>query len=152
MGGGSSLTVGFLRNETYFLNFISRILYYWAKAYGDQLEDGDLYTKLNPVVSVNFLNFPVFPPEAKAPLHTIFLPVCRNAPLVEPLHDMMLHFLDLPAFAAEAAGAGATGFTGLPSTALECWLYYIVMRGARDAMEDPIMKEILKESLEIAAA
>jgi len=73
--------------------------YCWAKAYAEQLADGDYYTKLRPVVSVNFLNFPVFPPKMKAPLHTIFLPSCRNAPLVEPLSDMMLHFLDLPMFA-----------------------------------------------------
>ena len=40
--------------------FFSRVLYYWAKAYGDQLAEGDLYTKLRPVVSVDFLNLPMF--------------------------------------------------------------------------------------------
>jgi predicted transposase/invertase (TIGR01784 family) len=115
---------------------------------GDQLAQGDLYTKLSPVVSVNFLNFPVFPPKLKTPLHTIFLPSCRNAPLVEPLSDMMLHFLDLPMFAAAVVANSADP----PSTALARWLYYIVKRGAGDAMEDAIMKRILTESADIAAA
>ncbi len=128
--------------------FFSRVLYYWAKAYGDQLAEGDLYTRLRPVVSVNFLSFTVFPAETGAPLHTVFLPACRNAPQVEPLQDMVLHFLDLPMFAARFADTSAT----LPSTALERWLYYIVRRGTNRAMEDPIMKKILEESPDIAAA
>ena len=39
-----------------------------------------------------------------------------------------------------------------PSTALERWLYDIAKRGTASAMEDPIMKKILEESPDIAAA
>ena len=35
---------------TYHMAFASRALYYWAQAYGSQLMDGEIYTRLQPVV------------------------------------------------------------------------------------------------------
>ncbi|MDA3949063.1 MAG: Rpn family recombination-promoting nuclease/putative transposase [Spirochaeta sp.] len=123
--------------------FGSRALYYWAKTYGGQLREGDFYTKLNSVVGINLLDFRLFPEASGAPLHTTFVPSCVQKPALPPLPDMVLHFLELPQYTQHKAKT---------STALERWLYFIINRGRPDAMEDPVMKQILEESPEIAEA
>jgi predicted transposase/invertase (TIGR01784 family) len=123
--------------------FGSRVLYYWAKTYSAQLHEGDFYTTLKPVVGMNLLDFRLFPEEVGAPLHTTFVPSCVQKPTLPPLPDMVLHFLELPEYEQH---------NDPTSTALERWLYFIVNRGRRDAMEDPVMKRILEESPDIAEA
>jgi predicted transposase/invertase (TIGR01784 family) len=123
--------------------FASRVLYYWAKTYGAQLREGDFYTTLKRVVGISLLDFRLFPVEMGGPLHTTFLPSCIQKPNLPPLTDLVLHFLELPKYERNNAP---------PSTALERWLYFITRRGGVDAMEDPVMKQILEESPEIAAA
>jgi predicted transposase/invertase (TIGR01784 family) len=123
--------------------FGSRVLYYWAKTYGAQLREGDFYTTLKPVVGMNLLDFRLFPEDVGAPLHTTFVPSCVQKPALPPLPDMVLHFLELPRYNQDDAPT---------STTLKKWLYFITRRGRRDAMEDPVMKQILKESPDIAEA
>src|SRR5436190_20660815 len=38
-----------------------RILYYWAKLHQQQLHEGGEYAKLKPTISINFLNYVLFP-------------------------------------------------------------------------------------------
>lgn len=38
-----------------------RLLYYWAKVYGQQLAAGDDYTRLWPTISLCFVNGVLFP-------------------------------------------------------------------------------------------
>nr|MDA3949060.1 Rpn family recombination-promoting nuclease/putative transposase [Spirochaeta sp.] len=123
--------------------FGSRVLYYWAKTYSAQLREGDFYTRLNPVVGINLLDFRLFPEESGVPLHTTFVPSCIQKPTLAPLPDLVLHFLELPQYNQQHVKT---------STALERWLYFIVNRGRPDAMEDPVMKRILEESPDIAEA
>lgn len=123
--------------------FAARVLYYWAKAYGAQLREGDFYTALNPVVSMNILDFRLFPEKTNAPLHTTFVPGCIQKPTLPPLRDFAIHFLELSKYDRDI---------DYPSTALNRWLYFIINRGRREAMEDPVMKQILQESPEIAEA
>ena len=131
----------------------SRILYYWAKAYSDQLKEGDLYTHMQPVISVNFLNFPFSPPESLGLIHSIFIPTCQNTEVKIILEDMALHFVSLPVFRSTFIKASDTTHRIMsPSTALEQWLYYIVWRDTTDPMEDPIMKQVIEDSPVIAAA
>ena len=40
--------------------FVERIIYYWSRIYGDQLEKGHDYYKLHPVISIVFTNFTLF--------------------------------------------------------------------------------------------
>ncbi|MDO4587581.1 MAG: Rpn family recombination-promoting nuclease/putative transposase, partial [Planctomycetia bacterium] len=40
--------------------FRERILYYWSRLYGSQLNKGDDYTKLKPTTSIVFIKFPIY--------------------------------------------------------------------------------------------
>ncbi len=40
--------------------FVNRILYYWAKTYCRQMESGNLYSVLRPVVSIAVTSFLLF--------------------------------------------------------------------------------------------
>ncbi|POR02068.1 hypothetical protein AU468_07390, partial [Alkalispirochaeta sphaeroplastigenens] len=128
---------------TYHAAFPSRALYYWARAYGKQLQESEFYSRLQPVVGVNLLDFLLFPRSAGAPMHTSFRPACREAPHLDPLGDLMIHFIELPRFDPPDR---------LPSTAFGRWMYYIRYRSKEDAMEDPIMKAILEDTSEIREA
>ncbi|WP_143559155.1 Rpn family recombination-promoting nuclease/putative transposase [Alkalispirochaeta americana] len=128
---------------TYHAAFASRALYYWARAYGRQLPESEIYSRLQPVVGINILEFHLFPQSAGAPLHTSFRPYCREAPQLDPLGDFVIHFIELPRFDHQGL---------LPSTALDRWMYYIKYRGKGVVMEDPIMKAILEETSEIREA
>lgn len=123
--------------------FAQRVLYYWAKTYAGQIREGDFYTTLKPVVGINLLDFRFFPEEEGAPRHATFVPRCPAAPDLPPLQDLVLHFLELPRFDTVDSN---------PSTALERWIYFIINRGREKAMKDPVMKQILEESPEIAEA
>jgi predicted transposase/invertase (TIGR01784 family) len=123
--------------------FASRVLYYWAKTYSAQLREGDFYTILKRVVGISLLDFRLFPVEAGAPLHTTFVPSCVQTPTLPALTDLVLHFLELPGYDQQ---------NGATSTALDRWLYFVTRRGRIDAMEDPVMRQILEESPEIAEA
>ncbi|TVR66617.1 MAG: Rpn family recombination-promoting nuclease/putative transposase [Spirochaetaceae bacterium] len=123
--------------------FQSQVLYHWARTYSGQFREDDYYTKPDPLIGINLLGFRHFPEEAGVPRHTTFVPRSMNAPALPPLPDMVLHFLELPQYDLQ---------TQAPSTALERWLYFIVNRGKEDAMKDPIMRQILEESPDIAEA
>jgi predicted transposase/invertase (TIGR01784 family) len=70
-----------------------RSLYYWAHSYVEQIEEGDQYTKLMPVVSVSLLNFNLFPDEI--PFHSTFQLFERNHPEVCLTEDCVMHYLEL---------------------------------------------------------
>ncbi|WP_181015499.1 Rpn family recombination-promoting nuclease/putative transposase [Alkalispirochaeta sphaeroplastigenens] len=123
--------------------FSSRALYYWARSYGRQLAESEIYSRLQPVVGVNVMGFRLFPEAAGAPLHTAFRACCPEAPQLVALTDFIIHFIELPRF---------TGRDVLPSTAFGRWMYYITYRGEEGIMEDPIMKAILEDTSEIRQA
>ena len=124
-------------------NYGHRGLYYWARSYGSQLSESEIYSKLRPVVGINVMDFRLFPKEAGAPMHTAFRACCPEAPQLVALTDFILHFIELPQF---------TERTIRPSTLFGQWMYYIKYRGEEGIMEDPIMKAILEDTSEIAQA
>ncbi len=48
--------------------FKNRSLYYWARLYASQLEQGSKYDRLNPVICINILDFNLFAEEVSHPL------------------------------------------------------------------------------------
>jgi predicted transposase/invertase (TIGR01784 family) len=74
--------------------FPERSLFYWAKTYGDQLDETDLYGKLKPVIGVNLLGFCLFPDEV--PFHSVFQLTERHRPEQVLTDDCTLHYLELP--------------------------------------------------------
>ncbi|SIQ99593.1 conserved hypothetical protein (putative transposase or invertase) [Alkalispirochaeta americana] len=114
-----------------------------TRSYGNQLSESEIYSRLQPVVGINVLDFRLFPESASAPLHTAFTACCPEAPRLDPLTDFLIHFIELPRF--EHHGR-------MPSPAFGKWMYYVKHRGKEAAMEDPIMKAILEDTTEIGEA
>lgn len=142
--------------------FRERALYYWAHAYARQLGKGQDYVQLSPVVGVNIAGFTIFPDTTA--VHTTFELTSRNhihrghrpiPPDVSdrvPLTDhLAIHFLELPKLQQESTPHDGVRSTHI-STGLQRWLYYMHERGEEDAMEDPILLQILKEDPDIEDA
>jgi len=93
--------------------FPQRILYYWSKLYGRQLNEREAYRDLRPVVSIAFVNNVLFP--ALEDYHLCFeLRERRRAALFTP--DLAIHLLELPKF--------TRGLDQL-SDPLDAWLYFL---------------------------
>jgi predicted transposase/invertase (TIGR01784 family) len=131
--------------------FRERALYYWAQAYASQLGKGDEYEQLCPVVGVNIVDFIIFP--GSQPVHTTFqLIPSHNGPVILTDH-LAIHFLELPKLERGLMPDIGTGTGGSHiSTTLQRWLYYMHERGKVNAMEDPILLQILKEDPDIEDA
>ncbi len=90
-----------------------RLLYYWAKVYGQQLAAGDDYTRLRPTISICFVNGVLFPERPE--YHTCFrlldaaAEVCLTA-------DLVIHVIEIPKFTKTLAEL---------TTALDFWLYFL---------------------------
>ena len=73
--------------------FYDRMLYYWARTYGIQIQRGEDYHKLRPVRSIVITEFPVFP-ELKR-LHAVFELRSRENQAVLLSEHCQIHFLRL---------------------------------------------------------
>jgi len=150
--------------------FRERALYYWAQAYAGQLGKGEDYEQLSPVswprsescerpgpvVGVNVVDFTIFPDSQ--PVHTTFHLTPRQNHSTDGRVDhssliltdhLAIHFLELPKLRCDAT---PTGDSPHISTMLHRWLYYMHGRGEVDAMEDPILLQILREDPDIEDA
>ena len=73
--------------------FYDRMLYYWTRTYGTQIQRGEDYKLLRPVRSVIITEFPVFS-ELRG-LHTVFEVRARENPAVLLSDHLQIHFLRL---------------------------------------------------------
>lgn len=116
--------------------FASRVIYYAARTYQQQLREGEGYDLLRPTISICFLNHVMFP--GLADYHLCFR-------LLETRHgialgdDLEFHFLELPKFQKGEEELGAS---------LEVWLYFL--RHA-EKMDKDNLAPVLRDSLVIRA-
>lgn len=74
--------------------FQERSLYYWARTYADQLQDGNDYKVLKPVLNVCLVDFAMFPDPIG--YHSVFRLTEQDNPDCVLTEDCSLHFLELP--------------------------------------------------------
>ena len=74
--------------------YLKRSLYYWAKLYAGQLAESDPYEQLQPTISINIVNFVLFP-ETKAAENCFLLTLKGNSEYVLTDHIVM-HYIELP--------------------------------------------------------
>jgi predicted transposase/invertase (TIGR01784 family) len=96
-----------------FRYYEKRILYYATKLHQAQLHEGEDYLRLQPTLSISFLDHVLFP---DVPAYHL-----RFRLLEDQLHfrfsdDLELHILELPKFTKSAAGL---------RTDLDIWLYFL---------------------------
>jgi predicted transposase/invertase (TIGR01784 family) len=96
-----------------FRYYEKRILYYASKLHQQQLHEGDDYLKLQPTISISFLEHVLFPQAPEHHLHFRLLEERRHFPFAD---DLELHILELPKFTKSA--------TELVND-LEAWLYFL---------------------------
>ncbi|HDN25775.1 MAG TPA: Rpn family recombination-promoting nuclease/putative transposase [Thioploca sp.] len=78
--------------------FDKRVLSNVAKSYSTQLEKGDKYIELNPVIGLTFTDFVMFPqPQLASQVSTDFILLERHQ-LIPYSEDMRLVFVELPKF------------------------------------------------------
>ncbi|MCP5495444.1 MAG: Rpn family recombination-promoting nuclease/putative transposase [Leptospiraceae bacterium] len=94
--------------------YSKRAAYYWAKLYFRQLNQGDLYSSLKKVYSINLLNFTVVPQKKR--YHYTFLSLDKYDPQIKLTDDFEVHILELPRFKKDLENIQSD---------LETWLYVI---------------------------
>jgi predicted transposase/invertase (TIGR01784 family) len=115
-------------------DFQERSLYYWAKAYADQLTEGREFGFLNRVTSISLLNFRLFPDHI--PFHSCFmLRENENTEYALSL-DCIMHYLELPKF------------DGKPESEVRRWLYFL----EHIDEEDDTLKVLLEKNTLFKAA
>jgi len=114
-------------------SYIERVIYYLAKLFTEQLQQGDDYNKLNKTISISILNFILL--EEETDLHNIyrFLNIKSKKELTE-LKE--IHFIELPKFKKDKPKRLRTKF--------EKWLH-ILKFGENYAKDPDNLPEELRE-------
>ncbi len=120
--------------------YVKRSLYYLSRMYGFQLLRGDKYELLEPCISINILDFVLFPEERAFHHFFTFREYDRHE--LELSQDISVHYLELPKLLKLIDSPA-------PSTSLkmvEKWLYLIK---EIDNPEDPMVQTIIKTTPEL---
>ena len=91
LADGSHITIEMQMQNTG--EYIKRSLYYWAKLFEGQLQEGDPYKNLNPAICINVLNFSLF--KEKLSYHSIIEAVVSETK-IRFSNDLEIHFIELP--------------------------------------------------------
>ncbi|KEO82705.1 Rpn family recombination-promoting nuclease/putative transposase [Tumebacillus flagellatus] len=100
-------------------HYSNRSLYYWARMYGGQLENGQQYRQLKKAICINLVDFVHF--QGQADFHNSFLIRERNKGFTLTDH-LEMHFIELPKFGYNKEKVLETG------NALFHWLFSCVMQ------------------------
>jgi len=98
-----------------------RVLYYWAVLYGQQLREGERYDRLQPTISISFVNKVLFPefPE----YHLDFQLRCSQRPELVFTEQQSVHLIELPKFTRRVEELGDE---------LDAWCYFLVHGASLD--------------------
>jgi predicted transposase/invertase (TIGR01784 family) len=91
----------------------SRLLYYWARLYEDQLEAGQEYDELCPAISVCICDFTLFPQTPRHHCQFQLREIVEGFPFSD---NVEVHTLELEKFRESLAGL---------ETDLDCWLFFL---------------------------
>ena len=108
--------------------FEQRILYNAAKAYSVQLQKGDDYSLLNPVIALTLTDFLMF----DSPNVTSRFKLIEKQGLIEYGDDIELIFIELPKFNLDEQQL---------QTAKDRWLYFVKNAGSLHLIPDSLAKQ-----------
>ena len=121
--------------------FYNRMLYYWARTYGMQIQRGEDYKLLRPVRSIIITEFSVFPELER--LHTVFEVRARENPAVLLSEHLQIHFLRLGNWNRQDSALGQL------CRDLQCWLQFWAFGSE---LEGDQMSAMLRDVPEVQAA
>ena len=108
-------------------NFFERTLYYWSKNYSSLLKQGNKYSKLRPVISINLIDDILFDKTDKR-MHTCYLLKEKNTNKILTDHIQM-HYVEIPKLDKDAD----------IKTELKNWILFLKSNKEED------MSQLLKE-------
>jgi len=117
--------------------FGKRVLYYFSKSYSDQIERGDFYRKLKPVIFIAILDF-VFTDNPKYISRNRVMDVETNE---QVLKDIEFNFIELPKFNLELKDLGSLS---------EKWIYFLKNAESLDVIPENTDDEGLRYAYEDA--
>jgi len=132
-------------------DYDKRALYYWGKAYTQQLSVGKGYSKLNKTIGIHILNF-ISIPEAKE-YHNTFRPFAKESG-VHYFKDMELHTIELSKFEDQIKGEKLSEADELKlllskvKTSLDRWVAFLTRHDLLNKRDLP--KELKDPGLEKA--
>lgn len=109
--------------------FEKRILHNAAKEYANQLQKGEDYTLLNPVIALTFTDFPMF--EGSQEYISRFRLIERDK-FIEYSDDVELIFVELPKFKLELADL---------KTIQDKWIYFLKNAGSLEYIPDSLASD-----------
>jgi predicted transposase/invertase (TIGR01784 family) len=93
-------------------DYEKRVLYYWARIYQQQLIEGDDYGKLNPTISISFIDRMLFRQTPEHHSHFRLLETLHGFPMTDHIE---FHILELPKFTKPMSQL---------TDRLDFWLYF----------------------------
>ncbi|MCP5493099.1 MAG: PD-(D/E)XK nuclease family transposase [Leptospiraceae bacterium] len=112
--------------------YTKRAIYYWAKLYFRQLNQGNLYSDLKKVYSISFLNFSGIPHSKR--YHFTFLTLDKYDPKIRLTDDFEVHILEIPRFKKTLEEL---------ESSLDRWLY-VIKRSSR--LKEKEMEAIIEKN------
>jgi predicted transposase/invertase (TIGR01784 family) len=103
-------------------DYDKRALYYWAKLYNEQLQNGDDYSTLSKAIGIHILNFLSIPETQK--YHNIFHVTERDDGF-KYFHDFELHTIELKKFEIAPKEEVGTLIAKLKSK-LDMWVAFLI--------------------------
>ncbi|OIJ15528.1 hypothetical protein BKP35_00605 [Anaerobacillus arseniciselenatis] len=122
-------------------NMVKRSIYYWARVFSDQLQKGQGYINLRPVIMINIVNYNLFRRETKK-FHTTFH-LYEDKDAFQLTNDMEFHFVEIPKLLVQWKQERLNPRDDL----LARWL---LLLGTVDKKEKKAYKDILSELEAIA--
>jgi len=104
-------------------SFTNRVLYYWSQIYSTQINEGEHYIKLRPVVSIVLTRFALFPQLPQ--VHNVFTLRTGADPSVQFTDHALIHTLELTDEKLEPVFSGLKEISGVDEP-LRNWIDYLL--------------------------
>lgn len=128
-------------------DYDKRALYYWAKLYTEQLQQGDDYSQLSKAIGIHILNFTSIP-EAKK-YHNVFH-IKEKDEDFHYLKELELHTVELTKFSSEK-NKELSGLLKKVKTSLDMWATFLTNHDLlnKDDLPKKLKNEELKKALTV---
>lgn len=128
-------------------SYDKRALYYWAKLYTEQLEEGDDYQLLSKAIGIHILNFTPIPFSEK--YHNVFHITEKETGHLY-FKDLELHTIELKKF-SDNPREDLTGMMAKVKSSLDMWMAFLTRHNLlnKDHLPQSIDKQVLKKALTV---